>query len=59
MALKQAKTLKNLINIAKRNFNSFCLGAFTGEENFLLIKKACLKLNFLNLKSKARHLFFG
>jgi hypothetical protein len=29
------------------------------EEKISLIKKACFMLNFLNLKSKASHLFFG
>ena len=37
----------------------FCLRAFTGEEGMPLIKVAYLMLNFLNLKSKPIHLFFG
>ena len=36
----------------------FCLAAFTREGKMSVIKIACFILNFLNLKSKPRHLFF-
>ena len=36
----------------------FCLAASTQGEEMTLIKVAYFMLNFLNLKSKARHLFF-
>jgi hypothetical protein len=59
---KSAKTSKNLKkhrkNIEKKLQIFFCLGASTGGDKISLIKKACLMLNFLNLKSKASHLFF-
>ena len=35
-----------------------CVCTFTREEKISIIKIACFTLNFLNLKSKARHLFF-
>ena len=44
------------------NFQTtFLIGirAFTREEKMSLIKKACFMLNFLNLKSKPIHLFWG
>jgi hypothetical protein len=56
-ALKQAKTLKNLKKQQKKNF--FCLGAFMREGKMSVIKITCFMLNFLNLKSKPRHLFLG
>jgi hypothetical protein len=59
MAQKQAKTIKNLKKTAKKNFNSFLFMCFYWEEKISLIKKACFMLIFLNLKSKARHLFLG
>ena len=37
----------------------FYIRTFIGEENISLIKKACFMLIFLNLKSKAIHLFFS
>jgi hypothetical protein len=60
---KSAKMSKNLKKPYKKRVKKvqifFCLGAFMREEKFSLIKKACFMLNFLNLKSKAIHLFFG
>jgi hypothetical protein len=55
---KSAKTSKNLNKNRKKTSIFFCLGASTGGDKISLIKKACLMLNFLNLKSKASHLFF-
>ena len=37
----------------------FCVCAFTWEEKISIIKIAYFMQNVLNLKSKARHLFFG
>ena len=53
-----AKTLKNLKNSEKELQFFYHLGAFMREEQISLIKKACFMLIFLNLKSKASHLFF-
>jgi hypothetical protein len=59
---KSAKTSKNLKKPLKNSEKKlqifFCVGASTGGHKISLIKKACLMLNFLNLKSKASHLFF-
>ena len=55
-ALKGAKTLKNQ---RKKTSNFFCVCAFIREEKIPMIKSACFMLNFLNLKSKASHLFWG
>jgi hypothetical protein len=59
---KSAKTSKNLEkplkNSEKKLQISFCLGAFMQEGTMSVIKIACFMLNFLNLKSKPRHLFF-
>jgi hypothetical protein len=50
---------KNLKKSAKKNFNFFLFRRFyAGGKNFTN-KKACFILNFLNLKSKAIHLFLG
>ena len=60
---KSAKTSKNLEkplkNSEKKMSIFFCVGAFTGDEKKSLIKIVCFMLIFLNLKSKARHLFLG
>ena len=59
---KSAKTSENLKNpkkTAKKNFIFFCLDAFTREGKMFLIKIVCFILNFLNWKSKPRHLFRG
>ena len=57
-SLKQAKTLKKTHKTAKKQLQIFCC-AFTREGKKSLIKIACFILNFLNVKSKPRHLFFG
>jgi hypothetical protein len=60
---KSAKTNKNLekpLKTAKKKLQIFfCLGAFMREGKMSVIKIACLMLNFLNLKSKPRHIFGG
>ena len=56
--VKSAKTSKNLKKTAKKTSIFFCVYAFTREEKNSIIKIACFMLDFLNLKSKARHLFF-
>ena len=53
------KTKKPLKNSGKNTSNFFCVVTSTGGDKISLIKKACLMLNFLNLKLKPRHLFFG
>ena len=52
---KSSKTSKN----REKTSILFCLGAFTLEGKMSVIKIACFMLNFLNLKSKASHLFWG
>jgi hypothetical protein len=59
---KSAKMSKKLKKPRKNSEKKlqifFCVGASTGGDKISIIKKACFMLNFLNLKSKASHLFF-
>jgi hypothetical protein len=55
---KSPKTSKNLKKTVKKNFNFFLFRRFYwGGKNFTN-KKGLFYAKFLNLKSKARHLFF-
>ena len=55
----KAHTQKPLKNSEKKLQFFFCLSTFTWEGKMSVLKIACFMLNFLNLKSKPRHLFFG
>ena len=52
--------MKLRVKSREKNFKIFfCLRASTWRDEISLIKVAYLVLNFLNLKSFLRHLFFG
>ena len=58
MVLKLKEDRKNKENQEKKLQIFFCLRTFTWRDEISLIKVAYLMLNFLNLKSFLRHLFF-
>ena len=58
--LKVKRRLKKTVKSREKKLQIFfCLRAFTCRDEMPLIKVAHLMLNFLNLKSKPIHLFFG
>jgi hypothetical protein len=58
--LKVKRRREKRVKSREKTLNFFFhICAFMREEEISLIKKACFMLNFLNLKSKAIHLFFG
>ena len=58
VVLKLKEDRKNKENQEKKTSIFFCLRTFTWRDEISLIKVAYLMLNFLNLKSFLRHLFF-
>ena len=57
--LKVERRQEKRVKSREKNFKKkFCLGASTWREEMPLIKVAYFMLNFLNLKSFLRHLFF-
>ena len=57
--LKVKRRRKKRVKSREKNFKkNFCLAASTWRDEISLIKVAYLMLNFLNLKSFLRHLFF-